>query len=199
MWKEGYGCYEYLAEYNGKYYVALVSEFDNEFAKDEHITMDTLYELAKHNALKLFSQELFKNTILVMGKNTGFKQCHEIMFLVPALEAENVYDEIEAAIYKNIWEIAGIGKNCPKKRTSNTKKYYAITTSMKFEKTVLVPENVVDNIEDAIEIVNDGVEVASIDLLNEEAECETKASCYADSNGIMELSDIAASCYQVLE
>lgn len=35
-----------------------------------------------------------------------------------------------------------------------TKKYYAITTSMKFEKTVLVPANQVEDIDEAIDLVN---------------------------------------------
>ena len=54
------------------------------------------------------------------------------------------------------------------------KKYYAITTSMTFEKTVLVPVDSVKDIDEAIDLVDCGVEVSSIDLLNEEADCETK-------------------------
>lgn len=79
------------------------------------------------------------------------------------------------------------------------KKYYAITTSMTFEKTVLVPVGSVEDIDAAIDLVNCGVEVASVDLLNEEADCETKLSSYADENGIYELSDEYASEYQILE
>lgn len=79
------------------------------------------------------------------------------------------------------------------------KKYYAITTSMTFEKTVLVPVGSVEDIDAAIDLVNCGVEVASVDLLNEEADCETKRSSYADENGIYELSDEDASEYQILE
>lgn len=79
------------------------------------------------------------------------------------------------------------------------KKYYAITTSMTFEKTVLVPVGSVEDIDAAIDLVNCGVEVASVDLLNEEADFETKRSSYADENGIYELSDEDASEYQILE
>lgn len=67
--------------------------------------MDELYERAKSNALKLYEKELFLNTFLVIGKETGFDGCHEICFLVPATESKNTYDEIESEIYLNMWEI----------------------------------------------------------------------------------------------
>lgn len=81
----------------------------------------------------------------------------------------------------------------------NKKKYYAITTSMTFEKTVLVPIDSVKDIDEAIKIVDDAVEVCSIDLLNEEAECETKASRYADVNGMYNLTDDEAELYQIIK
>ena len=78
------------------------------------------------------------------------------------------------------------------------KKYYAVTTSMTFEKTVLVPVDSVKDIDEAIDLVDYGVEVCSIDLLNEEADYETKQSSYADKNGVYELSDDEAASYQIL-
>lgn len=104
LWKEGYGCLEYLVEYDGKYYVALISEFDDDFAKNSDLSMDELYEIVKKNAFKLYNEDLFKNTILVIGKETGLDECHEFIFLVPAMESENIYDEIEDEIYINIWK-----------------------------------------------------------------------------------------------
>lgn len=103
LWEEGNGCLEYLTEYNGKYYIALISEFDECFAKDTDFSMDKLYEKIKENALKLYEKEFFKNTVLVIGKETGFYDCHEIIFLVPAMESQNVYRSIEEDIYLNIW------------------------------------------------------------------------------------------------
>lgn len=79
------------------------------------------------------------------------------------------------------------------------KKYYAITTSMLFEKTVLVPVDSVEDIDEAIDLVDSAVEVASIDLLNDEATFETKPSCYANENGIVEYDDEYAACYQIIE
>ncbi len=105
LWEEGNGCLEYLVEYDSKYYIALISEFDDTFANDNGISMDELYERAKSNALKLYEKELFLNTFLVIGKETGFDGCHEICFLVPATESKNTYDEIELEIYLNMWKI----------------------------------------------------------------------------------------------
>lgn len=79
------------------------------------------------------------------------------------------------------------------------KKYYAITTSVTFEKTVLVPVDSVEDIDEAIDLVDCGVEVASINLLNEEADFETKSSPYADENGIQELTDFEAGLYDIIE
>ena len=78
------------------------------------------------------------------------------------------------------------------------KKYYAITTSMTFEKTVLVPVDFVEDVYDAMGLVDSGVETCDIDLLNQQAYCETKPSSYANENGVLELSDDVAAIYQVL-
>ena len=83
--------------------------------------------------------------------------------------------------------------------STKKKKYYAITTSMTFEKTVLVPVDSVEDLDEAIDLVDCGVEVASIMLLNEEADCETKESCWADRDGTVELSDEEAGYYQVVK
>ena len=69
---------------------------------------------------------------------------------------------------------------------------------MTFEKTVLVPVDSVKDIDEAIDLVDYGVEVCSINLLNEEADYETKQSPYADENGVYELSDDEAASYQIL-
>lgn len=105
LWEEGNGCLAYLAEFNDKYYIALISEFDNTFADDSSMSMAELYHIAKMNAIKLYNDNLFKDTILILGKETGLKECHEVIFLISAMESKNVYDEIEKTIDQNIWKI----------------------------------------------------------------------------------------------
>lgn len=78
-------------------------------------------------------------------------------------------------------------------------KYYAIRTSMLFEKTVLVPVDSVKDINEAIDIVDCAVETVSIIILNEDPECETKPSPYAGEDGIYELTDEEAELYDIIE
>lgn len=79
------------------------------------------------------------------------------------------------------------------------KKYYAITTSMTFQKTVLVPVDAVEDIDEAIDLVDTAVSMCDVDLLNEDAESETKPSEYADVNGMYELTDEEVGLYQVID
>lgn len=44
LWKEGCGCFEYLVEYDEKYYIALISEFDDDFASNNNLSMDELFQ-----------------------------------------------------------------------------------------------------------------------------------------------------------
>ena len=78
------------------------------------------------------------------------------------------------------------------------KNYYAITTEMVFKKTILVPIEEVENIEQAEEIVDAAVEDCTIMLFDEDAECNTYPSEYADKNGMYELTEDQAECYQII-
>lgn len=82
----------------------------------------------------------------------------------------------------------------------NKKKYYAITTEMIFKKTVLVPIEEVENIEQAEGIVDAAVKDCTIILIDEDAECNTYThpSEYADKNGMYELIEDQAECYQII-
>lgn len=102
----------------------------------------------------------------------------------------NYIEEIEKFSKEKLIEVFG--------RETGKKKYYKITTSMIFEKTVLVDVNAVKDVNEAIDFVDDAVEVGSIDLLNEvEAECVTKPAEDTD-NGICEKTDKEASIYTIL-
>lgn len=90
-------------------------------------------------------------------------------------------------------------ENIDLRMETKKEQYYAITTSMTFEKTVLVPVDSVEDIDEAIDLVDMEVEVASIDLLNEEAIFETRPSPYANVNGIYELTDKDAECYEIVK
>lgn len=78
------------------------------------------------------------------------------------------------------------------------KKYYAITTEMVFKKTVLVPIEEVKDIEQAERIVDAAVEDCTVMVLDEDAECNTYTSEYADENGMYELTEKESECYQII-
>lgn len=80
----------------------------------------------------------------------------------------------------------------------NKKKYYAITTEMVFKKTVLVPIEEAKNIEQAERIVDAAVEDCTVMVLDEDAECNTYTSEYADENGMYELTEKESECYQII-
>ena len=52
------------------------------------------------------NEDMFQNTMLVIGKHTGCNECHEFIFLVPAMETKSVYDAIEDSLYQRIWEVS---------------------------------------------------------------------------------------------
>lgn len=105
LWEEGNGCLEYLLEYGGRYYVALSAEFDGDYADMLGLSMGELYTVGKCNALKLYCTDLFKDTLLLMAKKPLDGDCHEFIFLVPAMESKEVYDEIEKEISEKIWDV----------------------------------------------------------------------------------------------
>ena len=80
------------------------------------------------------------------------------------------------------------------------KKYYAITTEIVLKKTVLVPIEEVENIEQAEGIVDAAVKDGIIILIDEDAKCNTYTypSDYADKNGMYELTEDQAERYQII-
>lgn len=82
---------------------------------------------------------------------------------------------------------------------TDKKKFYAITTSMTFEKTVLVPADCVDDIDDAMDLVNYAVEACDINLLDREALYCTMPVTSANKSGIRSMTETESSGYQILD
>lgn len=57
----------------------------------------------------------------------------------------------------------------------------------------MVPVDSVENVNEAIDLVDASVEVGSVMLLTEEAECDT------DDKGMYYLTDRDAECYEILK
>lgn len=80
------------------------------------------------------------------------------------------------------------------------KRYYSVTVTMTFQKTVLVPIEFAKDIDEAIEIVDAAVDSCEVLILNEDADYEIgKASTICNDDGIYEISEEYAKYYQVLE
>lgn len=78
------------------------------------------------------------------------------------------------------------------KKDENKKRYYAIRTRITYEKTILVPVESVEDVEDAIDIVDENVEMNNIDLFSEEPVYDT------DTKGIYELTKEDAKVYPII-
>ena len=78
------------------------------------------------------------------------------------------------------------------------KKYYAITTSMQFEKTVLIPVEDVADVNEAMDLVDARVDDCDINLLDEEALYATMPAEYTNEKGIRELDTEEARWYQIV-
>lgn len=78
------------------------------------------------------------------------------------------------------------------------KQYYAVTATMIFEKTVLVPVDAVADIYEAMEIVDNGVEDTSIELLSGDADYKVNPSTRANGSGICELTEDESKKYQIV-
>ena len=78
------------------------------------------------------------------------------------------------------------------------KKYYAIKTSMAFETTVLVPVDSVEDLEEAIDLVDYYLETGAINLFDEEADFVTKVADNTDENGVREYTEEYAASYHII-
>lgn len=76
--------------------------------------------------------------------------------------------------------------------------YYALTASMLFEKTVLVPVDKATDIDEAMEMVDNAVELCEIELLDQDADYRITRSSFANKDGLYELSDEDAALYQII-
>lgn len=84
----------------------------------------------------------------------------------------------------------------------NKKKYYAVTQTTSFTKTVYVPVECADDIKGAVDLVADSCDVSSpADLCDnwDEFGVEVEASPYADADGICEMTEQDASLCEIVE
>ena len=78
------------------------------------------------------------------------------------------------------------------------KKYYAITAEKTYSKTVLVPVERVNNIDEAVDLVADAVNKFEVDLDEMEPEYDIYQNEHAGINGIRKMDEDESALYQIL-
>ena len=83
-----------------------------------------------------------------------------------------------------------------KKEKKLKKKYYKILTSMQFERVVLVPVESVQDLDEAIEVVDAAVEAATLMLLDQDADCCTEPIRWKNDS-IVEVDEKYMDSYKI--
>lgn len=110
LWNDNSGSMEFLSEYQGEKYVALLNEFHDDCTDEYDLTMDDVYKVMKAHFEKIYSSPEFNHTLLMFGKNTGYDGCHEAVILVPAsfansAEGKRAFRKIENIIYDTCYDL----------------------------------------------------------------------------------------------
>lgn len=140
------GSMEFLSEYQGEKYVAVLNEFHDDCADKYDLTMDEIYQVMKAHFEKIYSSPEFDHTLLMFGKNTGFDGCHEAIILVPAsfansAEGKRAFRKIEDIIYDTCYDlddtIKELGLDNKKKAESPVRKVIDLSCLDAFESRYL--------------------------------------------------------------
>lgn len=105
LWTDGGGSLCYLVEYKDSYGIALINEFDNYFAEDMGISMDSLYEKMIQKANALTNNDLFKEAQIVCSEYAGFNECHELIVILPTNTEKETFNRIMDYIYKTVYDL----------------------------------------------------------------------------------------------
>lgn len=104
LWTDGNGSLCYLVEYKGDYAIALVNEFDNNYADDVNSSMAELY-LWIHNKAKEFSEmKDFENATFLIGEDTGCNECHEFITILPWNVSKEEFDNASNILYEKVYK-----------------------------------------------------------------------------------------------
>lgn len=98
-WYENLDCNSpillYLARYNGNFGVLGVYEYDECFRNDKEYTENMYWKTVQRTANKLATEGELKRTEVLLGKHTGFEDCHEIALWFPyPLDKQEVQKQV---------------------------------------------------------------------------------------------------------
>jgi len=104
LWSDSTGSLCYLVEYKGEYGIALINEFDEEFAKNTDVSMNALYACMKTRAEEYSTMNEFKDTKILLFNGCGIQDCHEFVVLLPCDTPKETFDRIADILYKTVYE-----------------------------------------------------------------------------------------------
>lgn len=112
LWSEDTGSLCYLTEYKGKYKIALINEFDEEFADKQNISMPHLFEKLKERAEEFSLMKIFESAQFLISEGQGHlideNFCaydhHELVVLLPCDISKEEFDTIANFLYENLCE-----------------------------------------------------------------------------------------------
>lgn len=105
LWTEDSGSLCYLIEYKGNYGIALINEFDEEFAKNNAVTMDDLFIKMHIKANSFKEMEEYQNTVILLGKYSGCDECHEFITILPVDIEKELFYKVADILYKHVYQI----------------------------------------------------------------------------------------------
>lgn len=111
---EHYGSRVHLAETEKGYGIALINEYDEDFAEECDLSMDFLFETALKDMDNIKNYPLFKNADIYLGEYTGVDDCHELAVVFPTDISYEEFNKaatiLDTLVYKHAYEIREINE-----------------------------------------------------------------------------------------
>ena len=105
LWTADSGFLCYLAEYMGMYGIALINEFSGEYADSHFFTMDELFCKLKKKAEELWNVKSFQSVAAILGRCSGFDDCHEFIIFFPADTEQEMFNRAADFMYENVYRL----------------------------------------------------------------------------------------------
>lgn len=103
---EQFGSRCYLCETEKGYGIALVNEYDEGYASDCKLSMDSLFLCAAVEAAALRIMPEFQGTEVFLGECCGMDGCHELCVVFPATVAPEIFYAAAEQLDKSVYQVA---------------------------------------------------------------------------------------------
>lgn len=111
LWEDGLGPRCYLAEYHSLYGIALIQEYDEEFASICGMDMDTMYQSIRNKAAGLRNRIQLDGMALLTAESYG--DHHELIVFMSAYERKERFLQAAALLNKEAYFLAAVTAKPP--------------------------------------------------------------------------------------